>query len=47
MAKYVSVQVPILAGSTATGPAIKDSGTTDAAVAGKLDSKWSKLSYLQ
>ena len=36
MAKYVSVQVPILAGSTATGPAIKDSGTTDAAVAGKL-----------
>lgn len=36
MAKYVDVQVPILAGSTATGPALKDSGTTDGAVAGKL-----------
>jgi|TARA_R100000081_G_C4816039_1_gene175173 hypothetical protein len=36
MPKYVGVQVPIFSGSTATGAAIADSGTTDGAVAGKL-----------
>ena len=36
MAKYIGVQVPLLAGSTATGPAKVDDGTTDAATLGKL-----------
>lgn len=36
MAKYVNVQVPILPSAAATGPAVKDSGTTDGAVSGKL-----------